>query len=210
MAFEAVDTRARGLRPPRARARSAACSPSCAGSTGCSSRAMVALVGFGLWAIDGITRHDGRRRARPPGAIRRGRQRRLRRHDADRPGGLPPLQPAIFVSDVRADGVRLVAGAATRGSRRWIDLGFFRFQPSEFGKVLFTLFLAAFLADRVEADHRAADAARRRSRSRPARSCSSSCSRTSAPRSSTRPCSPRCCSSPACAGCTSRRSARSR
>ena len=31
----------------------------------------------------------------------------------------------------------LVAGAATRGSQRWIDVGFFTFQPSEFGKVLF-------------------------------------------------------------------------
>jgi rod shape determining protein RodA len=44
----------------------------------------------------------------------------------------------------------LVSGAATRGSKRWIDVGFFRFQPSEFGKVLFTLFLAAFLADRAK------------------------------------------------------------
>ena len=44
----------------------------------------------------------------------------------------------------------LVAGAATRGSRRWIDIGFFRFQPSEFGKVLLALFLAAFLADRAK------------------------------------------------------------
>src|SRR5262249_6990747 len=37
---------------------------------------------------------------------------------------------------------------ATRGSKRWIDVSFFRFQPSEFGKVLFVLFIAAFLADR--------------------------------------------------------------
>jgi rod shape determining protein RodA len=37
----------------------------------------------------------------------------------------------------------------TRGSRRWIDLGFFQFQPSEFGKLLFALFLAAFVADRA-------------------------------------------------------------
>jgi rod shape determining protein RodA len=44
----------------------------------------------------------------------------------------------------------LVGGATTHGSRRWIDLGFFRFQPSEFGKVLFTLFLAGFLADRAK------------------------------------------------------------
>jgi rod shape determining protein RodA len=35
-----------------------------------------------------------------------------------------------------------------RGSRRWLDLGFFRFQPSEFGKVLFVLALAGFLAER--------------------------------------------------------------
>ena len=42
----------------------------------------------------------------------------------------------------------LAAGAATRGSRRWIDVGFFTFQPSEFGKVLFVLALAGFLAER--------------------------------------------------------------
>ena len=42
----------------------------------------------------------------------------------------------------------LAAGAATRGSQRWIDVGFFTFQPSEFGKVLFVLVLAGFLADR--------------------------------------------------------------
>jgi rod shape determining protein RodA len=42
----------------------------------------------------------------------------------------------------------LAAGAATRGSKRWINLGFFKFQPSEFGKVLFVLVLAGFLAER--------------------------------------------------------------
>jgi rod shape determining protein RodA len=35
-----------------------------------------------------------------------------------------------------------------RGSKRWLDLGFFRFQPSEFGKVLFVLAIAGFLAER--------------------------------------------------------------
>ena len=64
----------------------------------------------------------------------------------------------------------LVAGAATRGSRRWIDIGFFRFQPSEFGKVLFALFLAAFLADRAEADRRALRCRWARSRSPRSRS----------------------------------------
>ena len=43
----------------------------------------------------------------------------------------------------------ILAGAATRGSKRWIDLGFFRFQPSEFGKLLFVLALAGFLAERA-------------------------------------------------------------
>jgi rod shape determining protein RodA len=41
-----------------------------------------------------------------------------------------------------------VAAPLTRGSRRWIDLGFFRFQPSELGKIVFIVFLAGFLADR--------------------------------------------------------------
>jgi rod shape determining protein RodA len=41
-----------------------------------------------------------------------------------------------------------VVGAAIRGSQRWIDLGFFQFQPSEFGKVMLAAFLAAFLAER--------------------------------------------------------------
>ena len=61
MAIEAVDPRARGLRPRREVAggrRSPACS---AGSTGCCCGALVAVVGYGLWAIDGITR--ARRRA---------------------------------------------------------------------------------------------------------------------------------------------------
>src|SRR5205085_10485643 len=46
--------------------------------------------------------------------------------------------------------VVLLAGAVTRGSKRWLDLGFFKFQPSEFGKLLFVLFLAGLLADRAK------------------------------------------------------------
>src|SRR5262249_61527116 len=45
--------------------------------------------------------------------------------------------------------VVLLAGSVSRHSRRWIDVSFFRFQPSEFGKMLLVLFLAAFLADRL-------------------------------------------------------------
>src|SRR5205085_12422697 len=40
------------------------------------------------------------------------------------------------------------AQGALRGTKRWLDLGFFRFQPSEFGKVLFVVALAGFLAER--------------------------------------------------------------
>ena len=47
--------------------------------------------------------------------------------------------------------ILLVLGAAgaTRGSRRWIELPFFRFQPSELGKVLLILALSAFIIDRL-------------------------------------------------------------
>ena len=41
-----------------------------------------------------------------------------------------------------------VLGTTVRNTRRWIDIGPFRFQPSEFGKLLLVLFLAAFLAER--------------------------------------------------------------
>jgi rod shape determining protein RodA len=41
-----------------------------------------------------------------------------------------------------------VIGVEVRNTRRWIELGAFQFQPSEFGKLLIILFLAAFLADR--------------------------------------------------------------
>jgi rod shape determining protein RodA len=38
-----------------------------------------------------------------------------------------------------------------RGTRRWIDIGFFQFQPSELGKVLVVLVLAGYLAERGRA-----------------------------------------------------------
>jgi rod shape determining protein RodA len=47
----------------------------------------------------------------------------------------------------------LLIGAASRGSRRWFDLGFFQLQPSELGKVLLILSLAGFVADRSRDRH---------------------------------------------------------
>ena len=55
---------------------------------------------------------------------------------------------AIFVGTVGLIAVVFVLGSAARGSTRWINLGFFTFQPSEFGKLLFVLAIAGFLAER--------------------------------------------------------------
>ena len=44
-------------------------------------------------------------------------------------------------------------GAAARGSQRWIELPFFRLQPSEVGKVLLIVALSAFVVDRVRRLH---------------------------------------------------------
>ena len=44
-------------------------------------------------------------------------------------------------------------GQAIRGSKRWLNVGFFKFQPSEFGKVLLVLALAGFLAERSRRLH---------------------------------------------------------
>jgi rod shape determining protein RodA len=43
----------------------------------------------------------------------------------------------------------LVVGSATRGTRRWIELPFFTFQPSELGKVLLIAALSGFAIDRL-------------------------------------------------------------
>lgn len=115
--------------------------------------ATAALLAYGLWAIAGITQHD------IPGNPRYFVTRQLvfaavgvvgfvvtslidtdlyRRHHRVLYAGLLGMMTIV-----------LVAGAAARHSRRWIDLGPFRFQPSEFGKVLIVLALAGFLADRA-------------------------------------------------------------
>ena len=149
MAFEAADTRARGLRPPR-REEVGGVLAVVRGLDWILLGAIVGLVGYGLWAIDGITRHDG------GGVV--GRQALYAAVGGIVFVGTTLIDPAvyrrfsrvIFGSTFGLMALVLVAGAATRGSRRWIDLGFFQFQPSEFGKVLFTLFLAAFLADRAK------------------------------------------------------------
>ena len=44
-------------------------------------------------------------------------------------------------------------GAQSHGAQRWIDVGFFRFQPSELAKLLIILTLAKFFADNRERLH---------------------------------------------------------
>jgi len=55
---------------------------------------------------------------------------------------------AIFIGTAVVIAGVLLVGHAARGSTRWISLGFFTFQPSEFGKLLFVLALAGMLAER--------------------------------------------------------------
>ena len=114
--------------------------------------ATAGLLAFGLWAISGITRHD------IPGDP----DYYVVRQAVFAGIGVVALAALVALDPRRLARVRqglyavllgllvlvLVGGAAIRGSRRWIDLGFFQFQPSEFGKLLLVLALAAFLAER--------------------------------------------------------------
>jgi rod shape determining protein RodA len=150
--IEAVDTRAKGLRPVRSERLEIAAFVRrldwvLLAATG-------ALLGYGLWAIAGITKHD----------ITGNPNYYVVRQGVYAAVGLLGL---VLVSAINPDYYRrfkrviyggtlsvmllvLLAGTVSRHSKRWLDLGFFRFQPSEFGKLLFVLFLAAFLADRAK------------------------------------------------------------
>jgi rod shape determining protein RodA len=59
------------------------------------------------------------------------------------------LRVGVYSLMVVSITVVLVFGAAARGSRRRIELPFFGFQPSEFGKVLLIVALSAFVIERV-------------------------------------------------------------
>jgi rod shape determining protein RodA len=148
--IEAVDTRARGLRTRREERVGIAASVRRLDWV--MLAAVAAIVGFGLWAIGGITRHD----------ILGNPNYYVVRQGVYAAVGAIGLVGLLFVDpDVYRRGKRwiygslvgllllvLAAGAVSRHSRRWLDIGPFRFQPSEFGKVLIVLCLAAFLADR--------------------------------------------------------------
>ena len=112
------------------------------------------LIAYGLWAIAGITHHDVTGNS-DYYVVRQGVFVAVgfvgflvallidadwyRRH-----------WQLIFVGTAIVIAIVFVAGPVTRGSKRWLDLGFFRFQPSEFGKLLFVLALAGFLTERTK------------------------------------------------------------
>jgi rod shape determining protein RodA len=114
--------------------------------------AVAGLVGFGLWAVDGITRQD------IPGDP----DFYVTRQTVFALMGVVGLVGALFVDPSHLRRFRkavyglliamllvvMVVGTEVRGSTRWIDLGFFQFQPSEFGKLLLAIFVAALLAER--------------------------------------------------------------
>jgi hypothetical protein len=59
-------------------------------------------------------------------------------------------QWALYGAMVLSIAAVYLVGSVTRGSRRWIELPFFNFQPSQFGLLLLTVCLGAFLVDRME------------------------------------------------------------
>ena len=59
----------------------------------------------------------------------------------------------IYTAFLAVMALVLATGAVTRGSKRWITAGGFTFQPSEFGKLLLALCLAAFVANSFRKTH---------------------------------------------------------
>ena len=62
---------------------------------------------------------------------------------------LRELKYAVYGVMIGSIALVYALATATRGSKRWIDLPFFRFQPSELGKVLLVLAISAFIVDRM-------------------------------------------------------------
>ena len=115
--------------------------------------AAIALIGYGLWVIAGITRFD------VPGDEN---YYVVRQAIAAGIGIAGLVAAAVVPADLARRHWQLVYGTTLalmivvfvaaetiRGSKRWVDLGVFQFQPSELGKVLFVLAIAGFLVERV-------------------------------------------------------------
>lgn len=59
------------------------------------------------------------------------------------------LRVGIYSVMIASIVVVLMFGAAARGSRRWIELPYFQFQPSELAKILLAVSFAAFVIERL-------------------------------------------------------------
>jgi rod shape determining protein RodA len=111
------------------------------------------VVGYGLWGVAGITRHD----------VSGNPDYYVTRQGIFIAVGVLAMVVAVVIDPelyrhrwrgilgvtAVVIGVGFLAGEI-RGTNRWVDLGFFRFQPSEFGKVFFAIVLAGFLAERAK------------------------------------------------------------
>jgi rod shape determining protein RodA len=111
------------------------------------------LVAVGLWAVSGVTRFD----------LPDDPNHYLNRQIIYVCVGVVALLVAlvidpdvyrrfwrpIFIGTVSLIVLVLLLGRAARGSTRWIVVGIISFQPSEFGKLLFVLAIAGFLAERA-------------------------------------------------------------
>jgi rod shape determining protein RodA len=114
--------------------------------------AVLAIASFGLWIVNNATRDD------VPGDPDYFFTRQLAyvivgvagmlALAAIPPGLMRRLAPLLYAGTLATVGIVLVIGQTVRGGTRWIDLGAFQFQPSEFGKLLLIVSLAAMLAAR--------------------------------------------------------------
>jgi rod shape determining protein RodA len=114
--------------------------------------AAAALVGYGLWAVSGITRFDV---SGDPGyyVVRQSIAAALGAIGLVVAIAIPPsfyrrYWRAVYGTALVLMVVVYAFAEAVRGSKRWIDIGPIQFQPSEFGKLLFVLAIAGFLAER--------------------------------------------------------------
>ena len=116
--------------------------------------AVAALVGFGLWIVGTITRDD----------IRGDPSFFLSRQALAAAAGAVVMAVLAGVNPDILRRLRMPFSAATiallivvlltpevRGTHRWIEVGSFNFQPSEFVKIMLAVVLAAFVANRAAA-----------------------------------------------------------
>jgi rod shape determining protein RodA len=116
---------------------------------------LAALLVVGLWGIGGVTSHD------LPGDPNYYLNRQILYAAV---GGIVLVAAALVDPDLYRRYWRVIyigvtaliaivylAGHASFGSTRWINVGFFTFQPSEFGKLLVVLSLAGLVAERQTA-----------------------------------------------------------